>query len=492
MIFNDVAAAKQPEPAVRQRQGRIESVPRGSFLRTLQEQAQRQKQLKPRLSEPGPKNPGAKTDDAPVSPVNQASGSSQSTETMTTDVVATSKVQPESDPAGPTEPELAEDVAQMLASSPLEIELNSSVAEGQAHADLAANLASQPSTVLNNTVTAGHTNPELASALSMSTELAEESMTGSIPVSIDDKNTRSLTEGLVAKQSQQGSTSTIMTNQETSNTTAAKFVANSDAQSTAQQEKSRPPELLSSVISKALEPQKSGETQAKADQQSAKELAEFELRKLTGQKATVIQPTSSGENKQAGGEPRADQAFPVARAEGTPIKYAEFNSQVLSKADAPSTAVDHQDVLNQIVRKAELMFKLNSSQMKIELHPEFLGKLTIKVMVEEGAVTARFITDNHQVKQMLEANLGMLRQTLESQGMKVERAEVDVQLNQGGLFDGSEGQQGWNWDHHFPPRTTGASLGDDSTYDAAAFLREDLAQVEHYGIQANGSLNFLI
>jgi hypothetical protein len=113
-------------------------------------------------------------------------------------------------------------------------------------------------------------------------------------------------------------------------------------------------------------------------------------------------------------------------------------------------------------------------------------------MVEEGAVTARFITDNHQVKQMLEANLGMLRQTLESHGMKVERAEVDVQLNQGGLFDGSEGQQGWNWGHRLPLRTTGASLTDDNAYDAVGFLHEDLAQVDHYGIQADGSLNFLI
>ena len=56
--------------------------------------------------------------------------------------------------------------------------------------------------------------------------------------------------------------------------------------------------------------------------------------------------------------------------------------------------------------------------------------------------------------------------------MKVERAEVDVQLNQGGLFDGSEGQQGWNWGHRLPLRTTGASLTDDNAYDAVGFLKK--------------------
>jgi hypothetical protein len=43
-----------------------------------------------------------------------------------------------------------------------------------------------------------------------------------------------------------------------------------------------------------------------------------------------------------------------------------------------------------------------------------------------------------------------------------------------------------------PLRTTGASLTDDNAYDAVGFLHEDLAQVDHYGIQADGSLNFLI
>lgn len=507
MIFNDVATTKPPEVTVRQ--GRPEAVPKGNFRRTLQAETQRQKQLQPRLSEPSPKHPGAKTDGIQATSAVQESGLEQKAEDMTAVVLVTSEVQPESAPDGLTEPEtaflsptgleaeLAEDVTQMPASSSPGTELNSSAAGKQAQAELVATLVSAnlPSeTVLNSTATAGQANPELAPAVPPSLELAEKPTTGSVAISTKGINTGSLSEGLAPEQSQQGSASTtgesIMTNQDTSNTTAAKLVANSDAKT--QQENSRPPELASSVISKATEAPKSGETQAKADQQSAKEWAEFENRKLTGQKATVMQPSSSGENKQAGGEPRAEHAFPVARAEGTPVKFAEFNSQVLSKADVPNTAVDSQDVLNQIVRKAELMLKLNSSQMKIELHPEFLGKLTIKVMVEEGAVTARFITDNHQVKQMLEANLGMLRQTLESHGMKVERAEVDVQLNQGGLFDGSEGQRGWNWDNQFPHMTTGASLSDGSTYDAVGFLQESPAQVDNYGIQADGSMNFLI
>lgn len=131
--------------------------------------------------------------------------------------------------------------------------------------------------------------------------------------------------------------------------------------------------------------------------------------------------------------------------------------------------------------------------MKIELYPEFLGKLTIKVMVEEGAVTAKFITDNHQVKQMLEANLGMLRQSLENQGMRVERAEVDVQLNNGSLFDGSHEQPEWNWDNRQLTSYAKTNLTESSGYQTAQeLLPPQAAAYETYGINPDGSLNFLI
>lgn len=108
--------------------------------------------------------------------------------------------------------------------------------------------------------------------------------------------------------------------------------------------------------------------------------------------------------------------------------------------------VEVKEVIDQIVNKAELLVKQNASEIKINLKPEFLGKLTIKIAVEEGIVTARFITENLQVKHLLESNLNTLRQSLESQGIKVEKTEVNVQLNNGGMFDGSENGRESRWE----------------------------------------------
>jgi flagellar hook-length control protein FliK len=159
--------------------------------------------------------------------------------------------------------------------------------------------------------------------------------------------------------------------------------------------------------------------------------------------------------------------------------------------------VDPEKFMEQVVRKAEVMIKQNSSQIRIQLHPEFLGKMTIKLVLEDGLLTARFITENHQVKHLLESNLNSLRQSLESQGIRVEKTEVNVQLNNGGLFDGSEGSRQDLWEQpRFSLQYNSSEAGSDA-YQASSIgdeLLEDgsTESSETNGISADGSMNFLI
>lgn len=159
--------------------------------------------------------------------------------------------------------------------------------------------------------------------------------------------------------------------------------------------------------------------------------------------------------------------------------------------------VDPEKFMEQVVRKAEVMIKQNSSEMRIQLHPEFLGKMTIKLVLEDGLLTARFITENHQVKHLLDSNLNSLRQSLESQGIRVEKTEVNVQLNNGGLFDGSEGSRQDLWEQpRFFSQYNSSEAGSDA-YQASSIgdeLLEDglIESGETNGISADGSMNFLI
>lgn len=173
-------------------------------------------------------------------------------------------------------------------------------------------------------------------------------------------------------------------------------------------------------------------------------------------------------------------------------------NQLLRSVNTPAAAnlaAEPEQVLEQIVKKAEMMVKQNSSEMKIQLQPEFLGKMTIKIVVEEGLLTARFITDSHQVKHMLDSNLNTLRQSLEAQGIRVEKTEVNVQLNNGGMFDGSNGNPQETWQRYQSMNNNNQRNVFGQGYQAGMenddIMLSSLPE-EDYGIASNGSMNFLV
>ncbi|MGI5880142.1 MAG: flagellar hook-length control protein FliK [Syntrophomonadaceae bacterium] len=156
---------------------------------------------------------------------------------------------------------------------------------------------------------------------------------------------------------------------------------------------------------------------------------------------------------------------------------------------------DPADVIDQIVKKATMMLKANASEMRIELKPEFLGKMMIKIVVEDGLVTARFVTENQQVKNLLESNLISLRQSLEAQGIRVEKTEVNIGLNNGGLFDGSEGNREWMWNHSGENPGRGEGYTESLFVNETAELEEQLAEItpaNAYGFHENGTMDFII
>ncbi len=79
------------------------------------------------------------------------------------------------------------------------------------------------------------------------------------------------------------------------------------------------------------------------------------------------------------------------------------------------------------------------SELEMQLHPESLGNLHVKLVAKEGVVTAQFLTENETVKSVLENQMVQLKDTFKEQGVTVENIEVEVQTNG---FEHSLGQQG--------------------------------------------------
>lgn len=85
-----------------------------------------------------------------------------------------------------------------------------------------------------------------------------------------------------------------------------------------------------------------------------------------------------------------------------------------------------QDVIDQIVESARVILTDDKTSMELQLNPQNLGKIILKVTEQEGAVTAKIMTQNAVVKEALEAQTVELRQNLEQAGVKVDAVEVTV------------------------------------------------------------------
>lgn len=77
------------------------------------------------------------------------------------------------------------------------------------------------------------------------------------------------------------------------------------------------------------------------------------------------------------------------------------------------------------------------TQLTLQLKPENLGALSVILQVKNKEVHAVIRAENQETGKMLTANLDSLRQSLEAQGLKVARMEVQTGLS------GNTGQEAW-------------------------------------------------
>lgn len=91
-----------------------------------------------------------------------------------------------------------------------------------------------------------------------------------------------------------------------------------------------------------------------------------------------------------------------------------------------SNNIDSKEILDQIVSKSKLSIDKDKSVMEIKLEPESLGKLTLKIAVERGIVTAKFTAENDKIKDIIENNMDELKNNLLAQGLNVQSLSVSV------------------------------------------------------------------
>ena len=123
--------------------------------------------------------------------------------------------------------------------------------------------------------------------------------------------------------------------------------------------------------------------------------------------------------------------------------HQPLNNSTESVEQAPQSMPTEEEFTNQIVEHARLIRNAQNTEMVIQLKPEHLGELTLRVSAAaNGSVNVSFQSDNVQVRAMLENTLAQLKNELSNQGIKVENVQVSAHLSDSGMMN-DRGQQAW-------------------------------------------------
>ena len=84
----------------------------------------------------------------------------------------------------------------------------------------------------------------------------------------------------------------------------------------------------------------------------------------------------------------------------------------------------HEVISGMAVRQMSLSASNGVSEARILLVPEHLGEVAVRITLQNGQLTAQFMTENAIAKDLIENQFVVLRGALQSQGIQVDRLEV--------------------------------------------------------------------
>lgn len=157
----------------------------------------------------------------------------------------------------------------------------------------------------------------------------------------------------------------------------------------------------------------------------------------------VLKPSEISEEDSGESVPQIDLntilSIPQSTEKGLAAQVRETTSSTVAN-------IDQNDVIAQIIDKAKVMVDQGNGEIEISLKPDSLGKIHLKVALENQLITAKFITESDQIKQILESSMVDLRKMLQDNGIQVQNLMVSV--GQQGRNSEGFAQSNHSFNHH--------------------------------------------
>ncbi|WP_372633818.1 flagellar hook-length control protein FliK [Cohnella sp.] len=139
-----------------------------------------------------------------------------------------------------------------------------------------------------------------------------------------------------------------------------------------------------------------------------------------------------------------------------------------------------------LVKQFQLTQGNGISEAKLTLTPQHLGQVDIRIVMNNGVLTAQFIADNPAAKELLENQMAQLRASLNGQGLQVERLEVVQQSSASGgtTFEQKEHRNSNSGREGSSDGRNGDDANEDSVFAAELERNSSLKEIG-YGSSIN-------
>ncbi|QDK39110.1 flagellar hook-length control protein FliK [Bdellovibrio sp. NC01] len=118
---------------------------------------------------------------------------------------------------------------------------------------------------------------------------------------------------------------------------------------------------------------------------------------------------------------------------------------------------ENEAAVKQLMNQAQYLIKNGGGEVKVEMTPEGMGTIHLKVMLQDGKVNMQMSADTQEAKKTIESSLAELKTSLAAHKLSVENVKIDVvntastdnsaqnnQQNMNGQNQHREARQFWN------------------------------------------------
>ncbi|WP_413558757.1 flagellar hook-length control protein FliK [Bdellovibrio sp. HCB209] len=144
---------------------------------------------------------------------------------------------------------------------------------------------------------------------------------------------------------------------------------------------------------------------------------------------------------------------------GAPIKgeSLKFDPALVGApaTQAPTNPAENEANVKQLMNQAQYLIKKGGGEVKVQMTPEGMGTIHLKVMLQDGKVNLQMQADSQEAKKSIESSLVDLKNSLAAHKLSVENVKVDVvnntsadtatqNQNNNSNGQGREARQFWN------------------------------------------------